>query len=441
MTEQDNHSGDKSPAGTEKSTQPSDREAHRQSEPPKLEKRASERAGKEHGKKSQGDSQHLPEPLDIEDIPVARLKRKKRSLPVAAVLITVLLLGALAGGGYYGWRYVQQYIVPDEGKQVALQQQVDRQAQQLQQLREQLNRQIQDQEGLAGQWQSQLEQRLQADRQQLDELQRRVTSQGSRLRDLSTTTRDDWLLAEAEYLLRLANQRLLTERTTANPVALLETADGILKDFDDPDLFAVRRQIANDITALKVSGTTDREGLYLQLSSLTEVIPQLQLLVKPTGEPEQPVAGHEELASPDDGWGDRVMNNFGDFAEGLKNYVRIRRRDQPLEPLLSVEEELYLRHNLRTMLEQAQLAMLREEPQIYRASLQKCIHWLQRHFELNQASSVLAEQLDELSRQTITRQLPDISGSLQALRNYINLWHLRHEGSEAPQSTGQDSEQ
>ena len=411
-------------------------------EPSTLKKRAaraSEDSGDSRKQTSSANKQHLPEPLDIQDIPVAGSKRKKHSFSLVSLLLTVLLLAALAGGGYYGWRYVQQYIVQDDDKLAPLLEQLGEQTKQLEQLQQQLDQQLQGQQQQSGQQQAELEQRLQTDRQQLDELQRRVTSQGSRLRDLSTTTRDDWLLAEAEYLLRLASQRLLTERTTANPVALLETVDNILKDFDDPELFAVRRQIASDITRLKISATTDREGIYLQLNALAEAIPQLQLLVKATGDDDLPAAQVGESPEQANGLGDKIASNFGKFTEGLQSYIRIRQRDKPLEPLLGIEEEMYLRHNLRVMLEQAQLALLREEPKIYRASLQKCRQWLQQYFELNQASNVLIEQLSELSDEVVTRQLPEISSSLQALRNYINIWHLRHEGSQA--DVQQDVEQ
>ena len=40
-------------------------------------------------------------------------------------------------------------------------------------------------------------------------LPQRLDSHNKRLLSLSSTSREDWLLAEAEYLLRLANQRLL----------------------------------------------------------------------------------------------------------------------------------------------------------------------------------------------------------------------------------------
>ena len=44
------------------------------------------------------------------------------------------------------------------------------------------------------------------------------------------TTSQDWLMAEVEYLLRLANQRVLMERDPQGAIALLRAADDIVRD-------------------------------------------------------------------------------------------------------------------------------------------------------------------------------------------------------------------
>ncbi|MGS2723623.1 uroporphyrinogen-III C-methyltransferase [Porticoccus sp. GXU_MW_L64] len=420
-------------------------------QPPILTKRAEQQPAK---KADNSKPRHVPDPLDIDDLSTkrrsvgkkSRAKQSRAKKPRTqksnrsawpALLVTLLLLTGLGAGGYYGWLYWQQWQAVGNSQQQALQARLDSQAAQLQQLQQQLEQQQNSTalDTLAAQVQ-QAGQAEQGNRQRLDELQRRVTSQGSRLRNLSTSTRDDWLLAEAEYLLRLANQRLLTERSTASPVSLLQSADAILKDFDDPDLFAVRSQIANDITALKIATVVDREGLYLQLNALTNTISQLTLAFS-LKDPQPPQTPVQQPQDTEQSWGEQVADHFGEFASGLKDYVRIRQRDKPIEPLLGVEQEQYLRHNLRVMLEQAQLALLREEPLVYRASLEKCRQWLSQHFADDHPAQVFASELDVLSTQIVTSQLPEISASLQALRNYINLWHLRHD---APKDGRADSE-
>ena len=57
--------------------------------------------------------------------------------------------------------------------------------------------------------------------QKMMDLQLQLNAQGARITELGSTTRTDWYLSEAAYLARLASQRLQTERSTKNPLALL----------------------------------------------------------------------------------------------------------------------------------------------------------------------------------------------------------------------------
>lgn len=348
---------------------------------------------------------------------------RQKSASVASALrwlLLLILLSGLAAAGYYGWQSLNQLLVDERQDYTALEAKLAEQERQLQAMAQEVAAARQREQNQLGQNDEFVD--------QLAQLQRRVTSHGSRLRELSTATREDWLLAEAEYLLRLANQRLLTERSTQNPVALLKTADEILSRFDDPELFAVRKQLAEDITALQMAGMVDREGLYLQLTSLSEVIPELQLLVKPWDAESVALADPEFVPeSGEKSWREKLADSASRVWQGMQGYVRIRHRDHPVEPLLSPDEEVYLRQNLTILLEQAQLALLREEQVIYQTSLNKCASWLKSYFQLNQPAQVFQERIVELEQQNIVQKMPNIAGSLDALRNYINLWHLRHQ--------------
>ncbi|MGB1191564.1 MAG: uroporphyrinogen-III C-methyltransferase, partial [Pseudomonadales bacterium] len=76
-----------------------------------------------------------------------------------------------------------------------------------------------------------------------------IAAHSRRLRSLTSTTTDDWRLAEVEYLLRLANQRILISQDTATALSLLNTADQILLTLADPRFFDIRKAIAEDRAA------------------------------------------------------------------------------------------------------------------------------------------------------------------------------------------------
>src|SRR5690606_21247593 len=107
--------------------------------------------------------------------------------------------------------------------------------------------------------------------------EQRIEAQHKRLQGLSSTSREDWLLAEAEYLLRLANQRVLIEHSPSSADGLLTQADEILKNLDDPDLFSLRQAIAKDLASLRLIKEVDHEGLYFSIKALTEQIELLSL--------------------------------------------------------------------------------------------------------------------------------------------------------------------
>ena len=60
----------------------------------------------------------------------------------------------------------------------------------------------------------------------------------------------EWKLAEVEYLLRVANHRLLIEQDVATALGLLTAADGILEALDDVLLHPVRAALADETLAL-----------------------------------------------------------------------------------------------------------------------------------------------------------------------------------------------
>lgn len=346
---------------------------------------------------------------------------------VKAILVLLLLL-LLAAAGWAGWWFYQ--LQQQEPVVNTVQQNLESQQQDIKRLEQRL-----DDERAERQNQQQSQAAL---NQSISDIQLSINSHARRLRELSTTSRSDWLLAEAEYLIRLANQRLITERNTKNATSLLVTADGILRDLDEVDLLPVRKALAKSITALRSTQMVDREGLYLQLSALSEQLVNLPLMA-PELDEEVSVDVETEVTEAKNGsiseeWRERLFQSFNSALESASDLIRVRRRDAPLEPLPSVEEDQQLRHNLAILLEQAQMALLREEQAIYQVSLEKAQAWLNNYFELNESAIPLVEQLALLEQENVVQQLPDISEGLEVLRDYIDSWHKRH----TVQQSGED---
>ncbi|MDX1453058.1 MAG: uroporphyrinogen-III C-methyltransferase [Oleiphilaceae bacterium] len=259
----------------------------------------------------------------------------------------------------------------------------------------------------------------------LEELAQRSEYTSQQLLELNASSRSDWLLAEAEYLLRLANQRLNIERDVRGAEAILIAADKVLSEVDDPGLLPVRVKLAEDIFALQSIKSLDRDGLYSRLDAAIAGLQSLDdnsLLdasLKPLIADEPSTEATEQ-----DTW-----SAFGrQLLRDLKQAFVIRRLDRPVEPLLAPEQSYYLRQNLRLMLEQASLALLEGKQEAYHRNLEKADDWLNRYFDGSHGRVVaLRESIGYLQLQRIEQSLPDISGSLKLLKNKLEAMYRHHQ--------------
>ena len=252
----------------------------------------------------------------------------------------------------------------------------------------------------------------------VDAVQAALLRQRQQLIELRSTDRVDWSLAEAEYLLRLAYQRLLTAKDVVSATALLASADAILYELDDTDLLPARTAIAQDMAALRAIPEVDVEGSWLRLQALAGRIDKLILFELP-GEAAEPAA-----VDPDAGWQDRLSQGISAALEKVRSYLVIRRRDEPYAVLLDPQWEQLVRQNLRMQLAQAQAALLSGNAVLYDASLEATRRWLGEFFDFNETEvQALNAELDALQAVRISQDYPDIGGSLSALKAVIDTRH------------------
>jgi len=224
----------------------------------------------------------------------------------------------------------------------------------------------------------------------------------------------EWRRAEVRYLLRIANHRLLMERDVAGALRLLRVADGVLAEIDDFALHEVRARLSDEIAALEGVSRTDLQGLFLRLESAKQELDALPLR-KPrfTGE----TATREPSAAADEA---EASDPWAALQRQLSGLVRVRELDGTVKPLLAPEESIYLELNLRLMLERAQLAAVRGEQLLFDESLATAIDWIDEYLNVAEPPvQRLRRELAELAGVDLERPLPDISGSLQAMRNAL----------------------
>ena len=106
--------------------------------------------------------------------------------------------------------------------------------------------------------------------------------------------------------------------------------------------------------------------------------------------------------------------------ESLQRMVRIRERDEPIAAPLTPDQQYYLQQNMHLMLEQAQVALLREQTELYQHSLKRVAEWLDQYLVIEDERTLAARAaLAELADWTVDPERPDISGSLTQLQKLV----------------------
>ena len=249
----------------------------------------------------------------------------------------------------------------------------------------------------------------------LDSAESQLSQQQKELARFSASDRDSWLLVEAGHLLRLANQRLAMASDPVAAQALLSSADSVLRELDDASLHAVRAAVAMDIAALRAVPRVDVEGIYLRLAALLEQADGLVIFKLP-----EPTAAQAPPPAAD--WQGRLQQGYAAALAKLSDYLIIRRRDVPMQALMDPQWEGLVRQNLRMLLEQAQVAALSGNQILYTASLDRAQQWLAQFRESDESTAhAMAVEISQLAELTVFVPQPDISRSLQALDEALQL--------------------
>ncbi|MGM0615331.1 MAG: uroporphyrinogen-III C-methyltransferase [Pseudomonadota bacterium] len=326
---------------------------------------------------------------------------------VFAILLVVVLAVALAFLAWEGWQRLEN----QQQRLDELAQKTDNSATQadLADLNERLENGEAERNQALESTTDEMQQAFSEYRSEVNDTLDRVLAQLSQDQDADER---EWLHAEAAYLLRLANQRLQLERDVEGAAALLRTADSVLNSADNPALTPVRREIASELAALDAVPRVDRTGIYLALNAQQERVATLRLAQEVE---EQPVSSNIE--EPPTGTLQRQLARFG---EELKDLVVVRGHDEAMEVLITPEQESYLRQSLRLILEQSQLAVLKEEQELFEASIDKALDLLNRYYDTTRSETQgVISRLEEIKQTNVTPELPDISRSQQALAEFI----------------------
>jgi uroporphyrin-3 C-methyltransferase len=224
--------------------------------------------------------------------------------------------------------------------------------------------------------------------------------------------RDEAALAEIEQSLLLANQQLQLAGNVKTALIALQNADMRIQRLERPQLTPLRKALNRDIERLKSLPYVDTVGISVRLDNVLAQIDALPLAMEVSAP--HSAAGESPRAAPATAWQRFAREAWNE----LKQLIRVQNMDRPEVPLLSPSQTFFMRENLKLRLLGARLALLSRDQTSYKADLKAAAEWVAKYYDTREKSVANAlTTLRNLHESDITIEMPDISGTLDAVRN------------------------
>jgi len=246
-----------------------------------------------------------------------------------------------------------------------------------------------------------------------------------------------WRLVESEYLLRLADHRGRLEGDEAGARRLLVAAGEVLAASDDGNLAELRDAVAEGIRLLDGAPHLDVRRVHVELEGIqrdVETLPfRLPAFEGAAADAAADAEGSEDATSVDGQVPDTEADDAtasADSGDGawrrtlgrIGSLFDFRRRDANApRPILSPDEERFLRMNLALTIEEAQVALTRRDAAMFDASLATVHETIGRFMDTNDGRVVeVRQQVERLRTLDIGAPLPDFSRALTLLQRRMD---------------------
>jgi uroporphyrin-3 C-methyltransferase len=243
----------------------------------------------------------------------------------------------------------------------------------------------------------------------IESSQVRLTGAEARLASLSAREMDsnaEINLAEVDYILRLAQERLQLFGDTRTADHALQIADQHIAAFDNPMYIGVRQEINSARAQLAQVKVPDFVVLSQDLDGIQTGLRTVPFRTEKSITQDSPV-------EPGDGWWARVKN-------ALSGLVTVRRNIETEDAVPVLADQELIRQRAWLEVEMARLAAMRRDHDNYVLALGRASDTLQKWFDPGaEQTRKLLQSLGNANQLLVDPQVPDISTpwtALQAIR-------------------------
>lgn len=329
-------------------------------------------------------------------------KDKQKLSKIAIVALIIALLAIISVTFLYYWHTQQQALAE---KNI------------LQQTQQSLAKSEQQIKQLLAQQQTEFSQRLSSDIAKIKkDSQIKIIQLEKIVERLSQNQPSDWLLHEAEYLIRIATRTMWLEHDTSAAINLLRDADLRLKELEDPEFLPLRQLIREDIAQLKLMPNIDSEDTILTLMAMNRQLENLP--VKSERIPKNFVTQVElDLSENITDWQENLDKTWQYFAD---SFIKVSERSGKTEALLSPQFQQNLRENLSLKLQLIQRAASEQKQNIYNQTLNDVQLWLEQYFDMTALENQkFLQSIQALKSEIVSYDYPSTLLSLKAIRKLL----------------------
>lgn len=236
--------------------------------------------------------------------------------------------------------------------------------------------------------------------------------------DWRTTQKGDlnrWYVAEAQYLVKLANDHAQFTHNIKMSMILLQRADQVLQGVQDASLLEIRQSLASDIASLQAAPHVDETALYLWIMALNKQLDELPLPTSPL-KPDTKQALSAAVPTNLPWWQAGLAHTW----QVLRHVVVVRYNNSNALPLVLPEEKTFLYQNLHAQMESAMWGVLHHKPEVYQASLESAVSWIHKYFDQDAtATKNMLQNMAELRKVNIQPPAINFSATLQLFDHYL----------------------
>jgi len=245
--------------------------------------------------------------------------------------------------------------------------------------------------------------------EELELEQQGLRQSSEKLYQLYGRDKNDWQLAEVEYLMRVAQHKLILEDDFEGAAITLQAASDKIALTGDPGLLPVRVMISGEIADLKTRKRADLVGMTLILAQLARQVrvlePGFELRVKEVDSAPPPVQESQN-------WFDRIDS----FVDSL---VTIRYQDA--EPSQVEANVANVSETLEDNLKLARWAVLDRDAYQYALLIEQSLRLFREFYDQdNAANHDFMQQLQNLQKMQLRPEKPDITASLIELQRILS---------------------